>query len=477
MKQAVRLAAPILVLLSFSALAACEDSTSGETPTPDAGPIDIDAGGGQDGGDPPVPSKCPAPTAPPVEHKTQINADETWGAGYHDVTFDISIRNATVTIEPCAIVRVVPSRGIQVGFSGSTPGKIIAKGTADLPIVFEAKEPGKKWGGILINPAATADLAYVTIKEGGDVASSRGGGALHLLGDQTKPIQYLATADHVTFENSPKYGVIVEAHAAFTAESRDLVIKGSGDAAMRIPLFSASTLPTGSYTGNTLDAIRLMGSSNIDYVTDGDVTLHDRGVPYVVGGDGAFPELSVNSTTVGTAPLLTIEAGVTLKFAKHDSSGIFVERASTTNPARGALQILGTAQKPVVLTSNEAAPAAGDWVGIFMRGLPDPRNKIDFARIEYAGHDTGTSGFSCGTPASPNPGSNEAAIAIFGQPNSAFVTNTTILKSGANAIERAWTGTPVDFLPTNTFTDNTYCRQTFPRPASPGTCPDPAPCD
>jgi hypothetical protein len=96
--------------------------------------------------------------------------------------------------------------------------------------------------------------------------------------------------------------------------------------------------------------------------------------------------------------------------------------------------------------------------------------------VEYAGGDTGTRGFSCGTVPSADPPSNEAAIAIFGLPASAFVTNTTIVKSAANGIERAWTGGVVDFLPTNTFTDVAFCRQTYPRPAA-GSCPDPAPCD
>ena len=56
------------------------------------------------------------------------------------------------------------------------------------------------------------------------------------------------------------------------------------------------------------------------------------------------------------------------------------------------------------------------------------------------------------------------------------MTNTVILKSAANGIERAWTGAVLDFLASNTFTDITYCRQTFPKPTA-GACADPAPCD
>lgn len=474
MRHAPSFSLPLLALLAVG-IAACEDPSSPSgPPAPDAGET-FDGGGGGGGGDggpPPVVNTCPTPTDPPKEHGGNIEKDETWEAGYHDLTFDVSVRNATLTIAPCAIVRTVGSRGIGIGFSTSTPGKLVAKGQPDKPIFFEAKDVTKGWGGILVNPAGDADLAYVTIKNAGDVASSRGGGALHLLSDVTKPLARLATVDHVTIEGSPKYGVVLEAHAGFTDASRDLVVKGSGNLAMRVTSVALTTVPTGTYTGNATDAIRIWG----DNVTE-DTTIHDRGVPYVVGGDGQFNEISVQGAT-GSAPLLTVEAGVTLKFPKQGSnnSGLFVERASIPDAARGALRILGTSAKPVVLTSGEATPAPGDWVGIFMRGLPDPRNKIEYARIEYAGADTGTQGFSCGTPPSPFPASNEAAIAIFGQPGSAFVTNTTIVKSAANAIERAWTGTPVDFLATNTFIDNAYCRQTFPRPES-AACLDPAPCD
>src|SRR5262245_31354525 len=49
---------------------------------------------------------CPEPGAP-VAHSGNITTNQTWGAGLHDVTFDVGIRqNATLTLEPCAVVRV-----------------------------------------------------------------------------------------------------------------------------------------------------------------------------------------------------------------------------------------------------------------------------------------------------------------------------------------------------------------------------------
>ncbi len=470
MKKVFALSVPCLTFLAF-ATTACEDSTSGPSiaATPDGG---FPGDSSNADGDVPVPSKCPEPTGAPVVHDKNVYADETWGAGLHDVIYDLALhKNATVTIEPCAVVRVAASHGITVGTGNAGDGgKIIAKGKADLPIVFQAKDAGTHWASVLVYPLGYVDLAYVTIKDAGDRAS-RGGAALHLVGDKTKPIQTLAMVDHVTLEGAVKYGAVLEGHGAFDPASQSVTVKGAGDMAIRAEANTIGTIPTGSYTGNGVDAIRLMGSNDL---ISADVTIHDRGVPYVVGGDGEFNEMSVSGKD-GTEPILTIEAGVVLKFGKNNS-GLFVERASTTQPARGALRALGTADKPVVFTSAEATPAAGDWVGIHFRGVPSSKNKIDFARVEYAGGATGTLNFSCGTPMAPVPNKNEAAIAIFGPPASAFVTNTVILKSNTNAFERGWTGAPVEFLATNTFTDIKYCRQTFPRPAT-GACPDPAPCD
>ena len=77
----------------------------------------------------------------------------------------------------------------------------------------------------------------------------------------------------------------------------------------------------------------------------------------------------------------------------------------------------------------------------------------------------------------PEPGSNEAAIALFGPPASAFVTNTVIVKSATNAFERGWRGAAIDFRPTNTFTEITYCKQTNPLARRTIRCPTPDTCD
>jgi hypothetical protein len=451
--------------LVLVAVAGCDHSSSSSS----SPPVENDGGTFNPDPDPPVPSTCAEPTAPAVKHDTgSIDKDETWGPGLHDVTFSPHVSaNATLTIAPCAVVRM----GVGVLLQVRDGGKLVAQGKADQRVTFQDLD-GALYAGIEVDgPGGFADLAYVTIKGGGDPDNTRArsGAPLHLSGSLTGSLVPLAKVDHVTFDGPSRYGVALEARAGFADGSQSLVVMNSGELAVRSSAAGVGTIPVGKYTGNKTDAIRVIPDT---YVSE-DVTIHDRGVPYVVGGDGQFANIRVVGDTTAKAALLTIEPGVTMKFPKSDRhSSIDVETA-------GALVAVGTKDKPVIFTSSETTQAPGDWIGIRLIGAPDPRTRIDFAEVHYAGGDTGTSSFSCGTP--PNvhdPGLNIAAIAIFAQPPSEIVTNTKISNSGSNGIERAWTGDPVDFLGgNNTFENIPFCRQTFPQPNPPASCPDPAPCD
>jgi hypothetical protein len=450
-------------LMVILALFGCsEDPDNKETPKAETGPdtaIEETA-----------PTGCPPPTGAPIEHSGNVEADQTWAAGIHHIKFSVGVRkNATLTLEPCAVVRVAPNYGIQVGTGNvGDGGTLIAKGTADRPVVIERLTTA--WADVVVFPKGKVDLAYTRIV-GGGAAGSRGGALLHIYGDQYQPLQALAKLDHVTLDGGAKYGLVTEGHGGLDPASTDLVIKGSAQMPAFLTAPSLGTLPIGTYTGNTTDAIRVSGTSAGE-ILEQDVAIHNRGVPYVVGGEGRFGELSVVGVT-GTVPTLTIEAGVTIRFIKN--GGLFAERATSTSPARAAIVIKGTTDKPVVLTSDEGAPAAGDWRGLWFGGVPSDKNNIEYARIEYAGGATGTANFSCGTPVRTDTNRNEAAIMILGQPASAFVKNSTILKSAANGIERGWRGTDISFLATNTFTEVAYCFETYPKDAM-GSCPMTVPC-
>ena len=199
--------------------------------------------------------------------------------------------------------------------------------------------------------------------------------------------------------------------------------------------------------------------------------MHERGVPYRIGSSLTAGALVVENTAVGgTFSTLTIEPGVTLRFKKGGE--VIVETFASENPAGGALVAVGTAAKPIVFTSAEATPAAGDWVGISFNSVPRSVDKVAFARVDYAGGLTSGGSDTCNT----TPVTPDAAIRVRGLPASEFVTNTTIANSAAHGIDRGYrSDTKLDFLATNTFIAVAACKQTYPKDAN-GGCPATVPC-
>jgi hypothetical protein len=193
---------------------------------------------------------------------------------------------------------------------------------------------------------------------------------------------------------------------------------------------------------------------------------------------GAGRTLSVVGS--GRIATLVVQPSAMLRF--HAVSALAIDPAGAGNPAAGALVAVGTAADPVVFTSAEASPAAGDWMAIVLGGVVDSSTAIDHARVEYAGGSSNVPSSSC-----PLPGIygryNDAAIRIVGGvPAKEFVTNTAITDSGSNGIDRGYLvhypdggNLGPDFLPTNTFQSIVWCLETYPGPVT-GSCPDPVPC-
>lgn len=465
-------------------LCACSGSDSQSLPTTgrDA-ESEVDSGQeGEDGGLPdaaapdadqsdaaPVAEGCTIdPNAVVVEHSDTITADQTWAAGPHLIKFHTSVRmGATLTIAPCAVVRVRIGQGIDIWQGGT----IVAEGSANQPIRFEPELPGNTWSVFQVNPGANLRLAHATI-HGAGTTNDTGAGALSLRGAFELPV---VRVQHVTIEAAPRFGVRLDQGALFTADSEDLTITGAGEFPVITHPGSAGSLPLGHYTGNSHDEI---------LITDGsvqrDMTLRDLSVPYHVGRIGSRNTSLRVAASLGAGappgvPLLIIEAGVTLRF--EPAAVMEIEHATSTAPASGALRVLGSIERPVLFTSAATPAAAGDWLGIWFGSVPDPRNVIDHARVEYAGGVAGAQNFSCDNPAAPvgQQNRNQAAVVILGLPSAGFVTNTTIAHSAADGISRGYFGAPIDFLASNSFEDVAWCQQSYPRPPT-GPCPVPVPC-
>jgi hypothetical protein len=419
-------------------------------PTPEAA--------GNDGGG------CVPPTGTGTSHALEVTAPETWtaAASPHVIPNDLNLL-AQVTLEPCAVVRIAAKATVTVGTNGS----LVANGTAGQPVTIDAQDSQKPWASIRFI-GGSGHLSYTTIAHGGDPLNTLPylAGALDVRGT--------LYVDHVTLTGSASQGIYVNGAGAFDPASSSLVVSGSAGAPIQMSAKSLGGLPSGTYTGNAADQIVVTAEGcTSEAITQGSVTMHDPGVPYVIGNPGTFGTMCVSAVAgVGMAKL-TIEPGVTLKFKK---GGVLkIEQFQGTMPASGALVAVGTVQKPIVFTSAEAVPAPGDWLGIWFGEVPDASDKIDFATVEYAGGVSTSGSDSCSY--TPTSGPNDAAIRVFGPPSSELVTNSTILASAGHGIDRGYRSdakTP-DFLATNTFTNVARCKQTYPRDAS-GACPAVPPC-
>lgn len=451
-------------------LAACSSSgdpapTPGPTPeSPAPSPV-------------PAPVACP-PAAGPTTHKAGgVGPSEVWTAAGspHIVEGDVRVADgAKLVIEPCAEVRLVKGAHILVAFPAApNSGTLVAEGTAERPIRFVGLD-GARWASILVHTPGTARLAHVTLEGGGggdfeeaSTLSGWGDGE-----DGSDPVVYV---DHVTISGSLGTGAWMHRGGAFIEGSRDLTIRGSGndDAPwpMEIEEHGVSSIPTGRYVGNKKDAILLdpKGGSAAGSGLLEDAVIHARGVPYQVGRE-KDSRLRIGGRVDGKPVTLTVEAGVEMRFVS--GSGINVQTHTSDKPSTAVLRVLGDAARPVVLTSDSATPAPGDWRGIWYGGIPSANNRIEHARIEYAG------GYcSCILNTCSAIAQHEAAVIFTAQPPSAFITSTTFRASAGHGITEGFDGSFVDFRPTNTFEGVSGCAQTRPRNVD-SSCPSPKPaCD
>jgi hypothetical protein len=354
----------------------------------------------------------------------------------------------------------------------TTGGRIVARGDADHVIGFVGSDPAQPWASIRAN-GGTLDLEYTGLVGGGDRLNYVDflAAMIDLSADQTMPPTEILHADHLLIQDSATNGIYMHNSGGFSATSNAVKIIGAKGYPIHTWSNLAGTIPPGEYTGNTTDEILLSATGQAESMTR-DVTFHDRGVPYHVGHSASGASLRVQSGVVGTAATLTIEPGVTLRFKK--GGDLEVEHFDTAQPAEGALIAIGTPDKPIVFTSAEPAPAAGDWLGLFFGSIPDPNTRLDYVLVEYAGGaSTSGVGGSCLYPGIPI---NDGAIRIGGEPANTFVTNTTVKDSAAHGIDRSFrSDIKPDFLPTNTFINVALCRETFPRDVS-GACPATVPC-
>lgn len=424
-------------------------------------------------GAPGTPELCPALPSNPTDHPSRIDRSETWTAAGspHFVSGDTSLAaGVTLTLEPCARVVFRRDASLTVARDGA---RLVAEGTATRPITFEG-DAGARWGQLTVQHPARASLRYARFTNGG-ADRFHDHATVFLRGDALTPSKPVALLDHVTVDGSFGPGLVADRAATFVAGSRDLVVtrSGGGTGAKPFPVVigehAIDALPSGSYTGNADDEVLVdpEGANGMGGLQE-DATMRDRGVPYRIGDSGVDRfTIGAGASQARRVTTLTVEPGVVMRF--HPATRFSVEFVSGEFPASGVLRAVGTAERPIVMTSAAATPRPGDWAGLWYGGIPSAANRLEHVSLEYTGYDCGCVLLTCSDVAR-----HDAAIIFTAPPPTAFARNLRVAHGRGHGVFRGWRGaaTP-DFAAGNTFEDMGGCAQTLPALAE-GCTPRPA---
>jgi hypothetical protein len=476
-----------LGLCSSTLVVACGSSSVPSAPLPDAGAPDagaLEAGvvdGGVDAGS--GLEACPDLTGGTgTVHTGDITTAETWTASGspHRITNNLRLL-ATLTIEECATVLLDAGLTITVGSKGLPTAKLVAKGRRGLdragaplrrPVTFAAADPTKPWGSLHVDATSQVDFESVVLRDGATPESDQNsGGVLVAYGpDNVTTVNKNLRVVDVEIENARGYGINLLRYEGFSDDSKDLTIRNSGradrPASIVVAPGAVGTIPSGFSASGNFAAIEIAASSQ-DSPTD---RIKAFGTPYLVSG-----RLRVGPPVDGSPATLTIEPGVTLRFAETSDSGLLI---GTSSMRQGILVATGTAAAPITFTSAKSPAAAGDWRHIYFNYSPATGNRIEHAVIAYAGAFSGAQGYGCG------PAENDASVLLLaGRPSGAFIQHTRFENgAGDTGILLGWVSDAdgPDFVATNTFVGMPACRVSRWRnatgPACPGSGVDPIVC-
>ena len=170
-----------------------------------------------------------------------------------------------------------------------------------------------------------------------------------------------------------------------------------------------------------------LAATNVGGNITTDTTWTLAGSPYIVTS-------SINAYST-SAPVLTIEPGVTVKFNQNTGITVGYNNGYTAFP--GALNAVGTAESPIVFTSNQATPTPGYWSGItFNNETVDASTVLDYVTVEYGGgNGSGNLYLTSASPTIKNCTIRKSSTSgISAASSSAIIQDSTILDNSSYGI-------------------------------------------
>ena len=408
---------------------------------------------------------------------------------------------ATLTIEPGTIVRFTSNGRLILGYS-SHKGALIAQGTAEEPIIFTSNAaspaPGD-WRCIYFDNDthdATTLMEHCIVEYGGrtenaniycnkanpqinncQIHSGSGHGIFQnnsSAGINNNMIENNAStgitiagssSPHIennTIENNGTTGISISgssnpgilnntirnntSHGIYSSDTNSQpVISGNqiennGGSAIQLQLGNVQSVSENYGSGNGQDYINITGSCQRNLTLQ---NLTETDFPWVITND---TRVYLNSTTPAT---LTIEPGNIVRFT---SNGRLILGYSSH---KGALIAQGTAEEPIIFTSNTASPAPGDWRCIYFdNDTHDATTLMEHCIVEYGGR-TENANIYCNKA---NPQINNCQIhsgsghGIFQNNSSAGINNNMIENNASTGINI--TGSSSPHIENNTIENN-----------------------
>ena len=147
----------------------------------------------------------------------------------------------------------------------------------------------------------------------------------------------------------------------------DNTLSGNGSFPLVLPAGVAGQIDAScALTGNAEDAVSVLG----DTIT-ADATWQALDVPWQI-------EDTVKVGYVGR-PVLEIEPDAELRFSR--GAGLYIGTSSA-----GGLQAVGTSSRPVVFTSAQDDPEAGDWLGVVLGDSCQSDDvRLSYVKVAYGG--------------------------------------------------------------------------------------------
>ena len=321
-----------------------------------------------------------APSCTEPNLTANVTTDTSFaGEVYIDRSISIH-QGATLTFEAGTQVTMCNAdAAIIVGKLFDGGGGLVAIGTEQDPIVFNALDPAVKWNRLFFNweilPNST--LQYVILNDGGgndpdlDPDPTRNNAALYI-GFYIDNAAAVPVIDHVSINNSGSNGLLVEQNVEndpIAASISNITISNSAGAAVVIDAGAVGGLSGNNlFTGNSPDRIIVGGSAMRIHAT-----WRDHGVPYELT-DG----VSVRTTTLTTEPVIwTLEPGVTLLV--HPGKNLVVGSNSDAS-----LHAVGTASEPIIITRLD--PGEDYWGQLILDS--DTNHSLEHVEITRGGEHT-----------------------------------------------------------------------------------------